>query len=175
LECVGVREWAKAHFFVGVCNFKAMQPVISSRIEEIAERVARSEGIEVVEVEVKGGGKNQFVRISIDKPEGVSHADCEMISHQVGAILDVEDVVPGHYTLEVSSPGLERKLIKPRDYERFQGKKAKVTLREPVESQRHWEGTLAGYADGIVSLDANGRQIRFPLDQVAKANLKFEW
>jgi len=83
------------------------------------------------------------VRISIDKPEGVSHADCEMISHQVGAILDVEDVVPGHYTLEVSSPGLERKLIKPRDYERFQGKKAKVTLRQPVESQRHWEGTLA--------------------------------
>jgi len=155
-------EWAKAHFFVGVCNFKAMQPVILSRIEEIAERVARSEGIEVVEVEVKGGGKNQFVRISIDKPEGVSHADCEFISHQVGAILDVEDVVP-------------RKLIKPRDYERFQGKKAKVTLREPVESQRHWEGVLTGYADGVVSLDANGKQIRFPLDQVTKANLKFEW
>jgi ribosome maturation factor RimP len=152
-----------------------MQPVITSRIEEIAERVAGSEGIEVVEVEVKGGGKNQFVRISIDKPDGVTHADCEFISQQVGAILDVEDVVPGHYTLEVSSPGLERKLIKPRDYERFQGKKAKVTLREPVESQRHWEGTLAGFVDGIVSLDANGKQIRFPLDQVTKANLKFEW
>jgi ribosome maturation factor RimP len=152
-----------------------MRPVILSRIEEIAQRVALSEGIEVVEVEVKGGGKNQFVRISIDKPEGVTHADCELISHQVGAILDVEDVLSSHYTLEVSSPGVERKLSKPGDFERFQGKKAKVTLREPVENQRHWEGTLAGFADGVVSMEAAGRQIRFPFDQVEKANLKFEW
>ena len=137
--------------------------------------MALSEGIEVVEVEVKGGGKNQFVRISIDKPEGVTHADCELISHQVGAILDVEDVLSSHYTLEVSSPGVERKLSKPGDFERFQGKKAKVTLREPVENQRHWEGTLAGFADGVVSMEAAGRQIRFPFDQVEKANLKFEW
>src|SRR5580658_7517257 len=142
-----------------------MKPAISSRIEEIAERVAGSEGIEVVEVEVKGGGKNQFVRISIDKPEGVSHADCENVSQQVGTILDVENVVPGHYTLEVSSPGVERKLLKPHDFERFQGKKAKVTLREPVENQAHWEGVLAGFADGIISLDANGRQIRLPFEQ----------
>src|SRR6202140_861337 len=152
-----------------------MRQEVVSKVEEIAQRVAASDGIEVVEVELKGGGSNQFLRISIDKPEGVTHADCELVSHQVGTIMDVEDVVPGHYTLEVSSPGLERKLIKPRDYERFQGKKAKVTLREPVESQRHWEGTLAGFVDGIVSLDANGKQIRFPLDQVTKANLKFEW
>src|SRR5581483_5318914 len=122
-----------------------MRPAITSKIEEIAERVARSEGIEVVEVEVKGGGKNQFVRISIDKPEGVTHADCELVSQQVGTILDVEDVVPGHYTLEVSSPGVERKLLKPHDYERFQGKKARISLHEPVENQRNFEGTLAGY------------------------------
>ena len=165
-------EWAKAHFFVGRLDMRA---AITSKIEEIAERVASSEGIEVVEVEVKGGGKNQFVRISIDKPEGVSHADCELISQQVGTILDVEDVVPGHYTLEVSSPGVERKLLKPRDFERFQGKKAKFTLRAPVENQRHWEGILAGFADGVISLDAAGRQIRFPFEQVEKANLKFEW
>ena len=152
-----------------------MRPAITSKIEEIAERVARSEGIEIVEVEVKGGGKNQFVRISIDKADGVTHADCELISQQVGTIMDVEDVVPGHYTLEVSSPGLERKLLKPRDYERFLGKKAKVTLRDPVENQRHWEGTLAGFADGVIKLDAAGREIHFPFEQVEKANLKFEW
>src|ERR1700685_2932617 len=152
-----------------------MRSEVTSRIEEIAERVARSEGIEVVEVEVKGGGKNQFVRISIDKPEGVTHADCEFISQQVGAILDVENVVPGHYTLEVSSPGVERKLLKPHDFERFQGKKAKVTLRAPVENQRHWAGVLACFADGVVSLDAAGKQIHFPVEQVEKANLKFEW
>jgi len=152
-----------------------MRPAITSRVLEIAQRVAQSEGIEVVEVEAKGGANNQFVRISIDKPEGVTHADCELISHQVGTILDVEDVVPGHYTLELSSPGVERKLMKPADYERFLGKKAKVTLRAPVENQRHWEGTLAGFADGVISLDAAGREIRFPFEQVEKANLKFEW
>ena len=152
-----------------------MQETVASKIEEIAQRVAQSEGIEVVDVEVKGGGNNRFVRISIDKPAGVTHADCELISQQVGTILDVEDVVPGHYTLEVSSPGVERKLFKPQDYERFQGKKARITLREPVENQRYWEGTLAGYGDGIITLDAGGRELRFPFEQVEKANLKFEW
>jgi ribosome maturation factor RimP len=154
---------------------RAVQPVIASKIEEIAQRVARSEGIEIVEVEAKGGGKSQLVRISIDKPGGVSHADCEFISHQVGTILDVENVIPGHYTLEVSSPGVERKLLKPGDFERFRGKTAKVTLREPLEDQTYFEGVLAGCDGGIVSLEAKGREIRFPFEQVKKARLKFEW
>src|SRR5690348_4118096 len=122
-----------------------MREAVASKIEEIAQRVAESEGMELVEVEIKGGGAQRLVRIWIDKPAGVTHADCELVSQQVGTILDVEDVVPGgRYTLEVSSPGVERKLLKPRDYERFQGKKAKITLRAPIEGQRHWEGTLAG-------------------------------
>jgi len=150
---------------------------IASKIEEIANRVAESEGIEVVEVEVKGGGAQRFVRISIDKPEGVTHGDCELVSHQVGTILDVEDVVPGgRYTLEVSSPGVERKLTKQQDFQRFQGKKAKVTLRDPVEGRRSWEGTLAGIEDGQIRLDREGGDpVRFPFEQVQKANLKFEW
>ena len=81
----------------------------------------------------------------------------------------------GILLLEVSSPGLERKLLKPKDYEKFQGRKAKVTLRAPVENQRHWEGTLAGFSDGMISLESGDRQIRFPFEQVEKANLKFEW
>jgi len=110
-----------------------MQQAVSSKIEEIAQRVADSEGLELVEVEVKGGGNSRFVRISIDKPEGVTHADCESVSLQVGTILDVEDVVPGgRYTLEVSSPGVERKLAKPQDYQRFQGKKVKISLRDAL-------------------------------------------
>jgi ribosome maturation factor RimP len=154
-----------------------MPDSIASKIEEIANRVAEPEGLEVVEVEVKGGGVHRFVRISIDKPDGVSHGDCELVSHQVGTILDVEDVVPGgRYTLEVSSPGVERKLLKLNDYTRFQGKKAKVTLREPVEGRRNWEGTLAGIEDGLIRLDVEKHDpVRFPFDQVQKANLKFEW
>jgi ribosome maturation factor RimP len=154
-----------------------MREAVASKIEEIAHRVTDSEGIELVEVEVKGGGGNRFVRISIDKPEGVTHADCELISQQVGTILDVEDVVPGgRYTLEVSSPGVERKLSKPRDFDRFQGKKVKIGLREPIDGRRHWEGTLSSFAEGRIALEVQpGQVIAFPFDQVEKANLKFEW
>src|SRR5215813_2286379 len=142
-----------------------MRPVVASKIQEIAQRVAESEGVEIVEVEVKGGGNNRFVRISIDKPAGVTHADCELISQQLGTILDVEDVVPGgRYTLEVSSPGIERKLVKPQDYTRFQGRKIRAALREPIENQRNWEGTLAGIAGSIVTLQTDsGRIIEFHL------------
>jgi ribosome maturation factor RimP len=154
-----------------------MQPAVASKIQEIAERVAESEGLEIVEVEVKGGGNNRLVRISIDKPSGVTHADCELISQQVGTILDIEDVVPGgRYTLEVSSPGVERKLVKPQDYARFQGKKAKITLKEPIDQKRTLEGTLAGFEDNWIAIEtAPGNIIRFPFGQVQKAHLKFEW
>jgi len=154
-----------------------MQEAVASKIEEIARRVAGPEGLEVVEVEVKGGGSSRLIRISIDKPEGVTLGDCELVSHQVGTILDVEDAVPGgRYTLEVSSPGLERKLLKPQDYRRFQGKKAKLTLRDPLEGRRNWEGTLAGFEDGAVALETQpGTIIRFPFEHIRKANLKFEW
>jgi ribosome maturation factor RimP len=154
-----------------------MQEKVAAKIEEIAHRVAESEGMEMVEVEVKGGGANRFVRISIDKPAGVTHGDCELISQQVSTILDVEDVVTGgQYTLEVSSPGVERKLFKPQDYQRFQGKKAKISLRDPVDGRRNWEGTLAGFEAGVIALEtAPGTVMHFPLTGVQKANLKFEW
>jgi ribosome maturation factor RimP len=150
---------------------------IVARISAIAQRVGGSEGIEIVDVELLGAGRGRVLRITIDRPQGVSHADCEFISQQVGTILDVEDVIPGDsYTLEVSSPGLERKLSKPEDFERFVGRKAKVVLREPVENQRHWEGKLAGVSQGIVALEPGaGKIVHFPLAQVQKANLKFEW
>jgi ribosome maturation factor RimP len=148
------------------------------KITEIAERVAGSEGIEVVEVELLGGGKARLVRIYIDRLNGgVTHSDCELMSHQVGTILDVEDVIPGGgYTLEVSSPGVERKLTKPADFQRFLGQKAKVVLREPVENQKSWIGKLARLDGNVVTLEpSEGKFVQFGLDQVQKANLKFEW
>ncbi len=150
---------------------------VVAKVTQIAERVAGSEGLEVVEVQFLGAGRGRVLRIFIDKPEGVTHGDCELVSQQVSTILDIEDVIQGgSYHLEVSSPGVERKLSKPRDFERFLGQKAKVTLREPVENQRHWEGTLASFEDGQVTLEPKaGKLVRFPLAQVEKANLKFEW
>src|ERR1700674_2537858 len=127
---------------------------IVAKITEIAERTGGPEGIEIVDVQLLGAGRGRVLRIFIDRPQGVSHADCEFISHQVGTILDVEEVIPGDsYTLEVSSPGLERKLLKKKDFERFAGQKAKVILREPVENQRSWVGKLAGFSQGVIAME----------------------
>jgi ribosome maturation factor RimP len=155
----------------------ADRTAVVEKIQEIAERVASDVGLEIVEVQLLGGGQSRVLRIYIDKPEGVTHADCEYISQNVGTILDVEDVVPGSgYTLEVSSPGVERKISRPREFERFVGQKVKVVLRQPVENQRHWVGDLKSFAEGIITLEPSpGRSVQFRLDQVEKANLKFEW
>jgi ribosome maturation factor RimP len=157
------------------------------KVEEIAERVARPEGIEVVEVELKGSGRNQLLRIFIDKPAGVTHADCEFVSQQVGTILDVEDPIPGSYSLEVSSPGVERKLRKWEDWPRFTGKKAKVVLKEPApvtgtgdnqgtENLKHFEGLISRAENHTVTVELSaGREIVFPFEQIDRANLKFDW
>jgi len=155
----------------------AQRESVTQRVLEIAERAASREGIEVVDVELLGGGRNRVLRIFIDKPGGVTLDDCELMSTQVGTVLDVEDVIPGgQYQLEVSSPGVERKLTKPREFERFIGHKIKVTLREPVENQSHWVGALTDFRGGIVTLEPSpGKTVQFPLETVQKANLKFEW
>jgi ribosome maturation factor RimP len=150
---------------------------ISDKVRAIAERVGASEGLEIVDVQMLGGGKQRLLRIFIDKPQGVTHADCEFISQNVGTILDVEDVIPGAgYKLEVSSPGVERKLTQPREFERFVGQKIKVVLKQPVENQRHLTGALTGFSEGIITLEPSpGHAVRIPLEQVERANLKFEW
>jgi ribosome maturation factor RimP len=150
---------------------------IIAKVTDLAEGIGRAENIEVVEVQLLGGGAARMLRVYIDKPQGVTHADCELMSHQLGAALDAEDVVPGNaYTLEVSSPGVERKLTKPADFQRFVGKKAKIVLREPVENQTSWIGKLAGFDNDRIKLEpSEGKFVEIALNQIDKANLKFEW
>jgi ribosome maturation factor RimP len=152
------------------------------KIREAAERVAHSEGLDIFDVEWKIG-KQRLLRIYIDRlpgpanPEGlgISHQDCQRVSEQLNVILDVEDLVPGPaYILEVSSPGLDRKLIKPADYDRFIGRLAKIWLNEPVENQNYFEGRLAGYLDGIVKLSVRDRELSVPYAAIRKANLVVE-
>jgi len=148
---------------------------IVDRITAIATRVAVSEGFELVEIEWRGAPNQRVLRIFIDKPGGVTLADCETVSYQVGTILDVEDVVTERYTLEVSSPGLDRKLLKLSDYERFAGKKARVKLRHPIDGRSNFTGRLAGLDQGQPALDVEGAgRIRFSLDEVALARLVIE-
>jgi ribosome maturation factor RimP len=144
------------------------------RIRDAAERAAHSAGVEVVDVEWKVG-KQRFLRVFIDKPEGVSHRDCQAVSEQLGVLLDVEDLVQGsHYVLEVSSPGLDRKLSKPGEFERFAGRLARISTTEPVENSKFFEGRLAGCSEGQVRIEVQGRVIAVPLAAIRKANLVVE-
>jgi ribosome maturation factor RimP len=146
------------------------------RIREIADRVAAAEGLELVDVELVGRGRNAVLRIFLDKPGGIAIRDCEQVSRQVGAILDVEDLISSRYTLEVSSPGLDRKLVKPADYERFAGKQVKLVLKEPQEGRRRFRGLLRGIRDGKVELqEENGGIIGIEYEEIQKANLVVEW
>jgi len=154
------------------------------RVRAIAERVAATSGLEVVEIELRGGGKSRMLRVFLDKPGGVTHEDCAQFSREFGTILDVEDVVPGgSYVLEVSSPGLDRKLTRAADYERFTGSKVKLLTREPVNGNRHFEGRLESFRDGRLTLDLSEarrkhrprqdapQKLEIDLVNVEKANL----
>jgi ribosome maturation factor RimP len=152
------------------------------QIREAAERVARPQGIEIFDIEWKMG-KQRFLRIYLDRPPteanpqggGITHQDCQLVSEQLSVILDVEDLVPGpSYVLEVSSPGLDRKLVKPADYQRFAGRLAKIWLNEPVENTKYFEGRLAGIADGNVKLTVRDRELTLPFAGILKANLVVE-
>jgi len=144
-------------------------------IREAVGRAANSVGVEVVDVEWKQG-RRRLLRIYIDKPGGITHDDCQRVSEQLSVILDVEDLVPGPgYVLEVSSPGLDRKLRNPAEFERFVGRKARISLAEPVENATFYEGRLAGVSEGMVRLEVDGRVLLLPLERIRKANLVVEW
>jgi ribosome maturation factor RimP len=173
------------------------------KIRGAAERVARSEGLEIVDVEWKIG-KQRLLRVYIDrvpKPAAaaisdaagtigasevvhdpfpkISHSDCERVSKQLSVILDVEDLIPGPaYILEVSSPGMDRALKKPADFERFKGRLAKISTAEPIGDAKFFEGRLAGFADGKVRMELKGKEARtveLPLEAIRKANLVVEF
>jgi ribosome maturation factor RimP len=150
---------------------------VIQKVAEIAGRAARREGITLWDVELAGSGRRRVLRIYIDKPGGVTLEDCERISQQVGAVLDAEDVVPGDsYQLEVSSPGVERRLSRLSHFEHCRGQKARLLLKEPVEGQRRWEGVLQGVEEDRVILETgSGKTIRVGMEIIEKANLQFEW
>src|SRR3954463_13720532 len=126
---------------------------VAERIKEIAEQAAIDHGLELVHTEVAGPENSPIVRVFIDKPGGVTHDNCSEVSTQIGTTLDVEDFIHAAYTLEVSSPGLERGLYKPDDYERFAGKLAKMKTRGAVNGQRNFRGRIVGLEGEDVLFD----------------------
>ena len=156
---------------------------IVEQVRAVAERVAQGYGLDIFDVEFRREGPGMVLRVQIDRPgsgataeESVSVEDCAHVSRDLSAILDVEDVVPGAYTLEVSSPGLDRPLTRPDDYRRFAGRRAKLVMREAVDGQTFFKGTLGGVEEGHVLIDAEDRRThRVPLAVITRANLEVEF
>jgi len=158
-----------------------MQPL--EQIRAIAERVARSRGLEIWDIQSRRETSGHVVRVFIDRPgpaatpeDSVSIEDCEQVNREIGTILDVEDPLPFTYTLEVSSPGLDRPLRHADDYRRFAGRLAKIVVREPVDNQKAFEGRLLGVERDDVLLEApNGRRHRLPLRMITRGRLEVEF
>jgi ribosome maturation factor RimP len=158
-----------------------MQPL--EQIRAIAERVARSRGLEIWDIQSRRETSGHVVRVFIDRPgpaatpeDSVSIEDCEQVNRELGTILDVEDPLPFTYTLEVSSPGLDRPLRDADDYRRFAGRLAKIVVREPVDNQKAFEGRLLGIEQDDVLLEApNGRRHRLPLRMITRGRLEVEF
>ena len=148
---------------------------IEDRVRAIAERVAIDHGLELVHAEVAGPENKPLVRIFIDKPDGVTHQDCSEVSLHVGTVLDVEDFIHASYTLEVSSPGIERGLYKPQDYDRFAGSLAKLKTRKPINGQRNFRGQVVGIeGDNVLFDDRTNGRVQIPFDTIVKANLELD-
>lgn len=145
------------------------------RIGGLAEGLAASLGLEVVQVEVRPGGGRSVVRVYLDKAEGVALDDCERFSKRFSVVLDVEDALPFSYVLEVSSPGLDRRLVRERDYQRFVGRDVKVRTRHGRGGQRNFRGRLMTAQGGRIELEiAPGTAIEIALEDIEKANLVME-
>jgi ribosome maturation factor RimP len=152
-------------------------------VRAVASRVANSYGLDIFDVQFRREGQGMVLRVQLDRPgaaataeESVSVEDCASVSRDLSAILDVEDLIPTAYVLEVSSPGLDRPLRRTEDYARFAGRFAKVVMREAVDGQMYFRGRLGGVEAGHVLIDAeDGRRHRVPLAAITRANLEVEF
>jgi ribosome maturation factor RimP len=140
---------------------------LANLLEPTVERL----GYELVDLEVRLGGKGGLVRLYIDKPDGIDLDDCEKVSLAVSALLDVEDPVPGNYNLEVSSPGLDRKLTKVEHFQRFAGETVKVQMRFPIDGRRRFRGTLVSSDEENIVVEVDGESFSLPLKTIDTARL----
>ena len=148
------------------------QQVLRARISELAEKIASSLGMEVVLVEIKGSGNRSVVRTFIDQPGGITLDDCERFSRRLSVSLDVEDWIPSSYTIEVSSPGIDRPLVKESDFQRFCGEHATVRTTMPIDGRKNFKGRIADVTEGRVKLEiAPGNTVKIALMDIEKANL----
>ncbi|HEV8336722.1 MAG TPA: ribosome maturation factor RimP [Candidatus Polarisedimenticolia bacterium] len=147
-----------------------------AKISDLGHRVAEAAGMELVQVDLERQRGGWFLRLYIDKPGGVTLGDCQAVSEQMGAELDVQDLIEGAYTLEVSSPGLDRPLRSDDDFRRFIGKRVALSTFEPIEGRRHFVGRLQGFESGVARLiDDKEAEYAIPRQKISKARLEVEF
>jgi len=170
-------EWAYGPFFVSgepLPEWDMRQDPL--QLSELLGPSIQSLGYELVGVEYRSGGEGGgLLRVYIDSEQGITADDCQTVSYQVSGLLDVEDPIPEHYTLEVSSPGYDRPLFKPQDYERYAGSLVKVRLGFPLNGQRRFKGRLQGLKGENVVIEQDGEHVSLPLDQIEQARLVPEY
>lgn len=143
----------------------------SNPLRQLLRPVVEAMGYELVGVEYHPRAGGALLRVYIDQEAGINVADCEQVSHQIGGVLDVEDPIPGHYTLEVSSPGLDRPLFEAAHFARFAGREARIELIAPQHGRRRFRGRLRGVTGDEVIIEVEGELLSVPLAQVEKARL----
>jgi ribosome maturation factor RimP len=152
-----------------------MSKEIIDRVESVADPVLRSEGMELVETEYRREARGWVLRLFIDNERGVTLDDCVRLSREIGRALDVEDIIPVPYTLEVSSPGLRRSLRKEKDFVKYRERTIRVKTFTPVGSRKQFKGKLLDIVDGSIEMAADGEVFRIPLSNVVKANLEIDF
>jgi len=158
-------------FHARLLGLNAESGLGSARLTELLQPLVEDLGYEFVGLEHHSNPKNPVLTVYIDQPDGISVDDCERVSREVAALLDVEDPIPGHYSLEVSSPGLDRPLFTLEQFQRFNGEVAQLTVYAPVAGRRRFKGEILGAGDGKVRLDQDGHEVELEMGNIAKARL----
>ena len=143
----------------------------SDELKALLEPVVEGLGYELTDLEVKLGGRNGLIRVFIDQAEGIGLEDCETVSRQIGAVLEVEDPIPEQYSLEVSSPGLDRRLTKPEHYRRFAGEDVRIKLRSPLNGRRNFRGAITAADEENIEVEVDGESHRLPIATIESARL----
>jgi len=167
-----IDEWALAHFFI---FWAIMNDDLKEKMRQLAEPVVASEGMELIHVECIKMQTRWIVRLYLDKENGVTLEDCTAVSNQLGDVFDINDLIKGAYTLEISSPGFDRPISRDQDFEKYKNSKVNIKTGVKIEGMRNFHGTLVDYIEEqgrkMILMDISGKTYRIPKEEIVKANL----
>lgn len=172
-EFVEFNKWAgePIFYYPREVDFMNINSLITE-VDALVTPVVESLGYDLIELEYLTDQGRWILRLYIDGEAGITLEDCEKVSRSVSAVLDVEDIIPGHFNLEVSSPGVERPVRRLKDFEKYVGSVVKIKTHNKISEQRNFTGVIKGISEGAVHISENGRDIKIPIEEISKARLQ---